>query len=467
VTEDFTPDNRLLSSDLDGSTSNRATNTLKEKARTSGARLSKRFKAASVILMGAVAVAILIGVLTSGQAPVKNAADRSDIEGVGQTDPDVNQLEMQARTRAEDNRARLLRASVSPARSSPTAVVPLPVANASQAQTKTPEESFREWQTALYYKNNQKDITSSMSAQEANIGSGGYTGATAGEAAGSSLGKPGQSAEREGLDNTLSSLRKALNAGNAQGGTSANNGNALAAISNALRGLSGGSDEVVAATKPDNLGFAAQGDAEKNGYLQESVAPPRSKRELFAGSIIPAVSLTAINSDLPGGITAMVRQTVYDSRDEHVILIPQGSKVIGQYNSDVGYGQSRVMVVWNRLIYPDGKQLNIEGMIGASGDGTSGLSDEVDNHYARIFGSAFLVSLLGVSAQLSQPQNSSLLSAPSAGSQAAAAAASQLNSVGTSLLNKNLSIAPTLSIRPGFSFNIMVNKTMILPQYNG
>jgi type IV secretion system protein VirB10 len=161
------------------------------------------------------------------------------------------------------------------------------------------------------------------------------------------------------------------------------------------------------------------------------------------------------------------RQTVYDSLNPSVVLIPQGTKIIGAYSSDVAYGQSRVLVAWNRLIFPNGAMIDLKGMNGTDGIGQAGLHDQTDNHYGRIFGSAILMSLLGVGAQLSQPQTGNALTTPSASQQAAGALSQQIDTVGTNLLNKNLNIQPTLNIRPGYTFNVLVNRTMILQPYSG
>jgi type IV secretion system protein VirB10 len=203
----------------------------------------------------------------------------------------------------------------------------------------------------------------------------------------------------------------------------------------------------------------------EDGYLPEIKKPSLAETSLFAGSVIPAVMLTGINSDLPGSVTAQVRQTIYDSRNYGVVLIPQGSRLVGQYSADVGYGQKRVLVAWNHLIFPDGSTVNLKGMAGGDGQGRSGFEDQVNNHYVRTFGSAILISLLGVGAQISQPQNSGSFNTPPAGAQAAGALATSMNNTGDKVLNKNLNIQPTLEIRPGYSFNVLVNRTMILPPY--
>ncbi|MGA7181382.1 MAG: TrbI/VirB10 family protein [Thiobacillaceae bacterium] len=210
---------------------------------------------------------------------------------------------------------------------------------------------------------------------------------------------------------------------------------------------------------------AQKKELDTNGYLTQSLQPPASEHEVFAGSLIPAVLISGINSDLPGEITAQVRQPVYDSLNPRWVLIPQGARLIGQYSSDVAYGQRRVLVAWNRLIYPNGATIALQGMPGTDGLGQAGLGDQVDNHTLRVIGSALLISTLGVAGQLSQPQNTSVLTTPSAGQQAASAAATKLDDVGTQMLQKNLAIQPTLKIRPGYLFNVLVTRTMILPTY--
>ncbi len=194
--------------------------------------------------------------------------------------------------------------------------------------------------------------------------------------------------------------------------------------------------------------------------------PARGEHEIVAGSILNAVLITEIKSDLPGVITAQISQNVFDSLHPDLILIPQGSKLIGRYDNRIAYGQQRVFVAWNALIFPDGSTFNLKGLIATDNKGQSGLNDQVDNHTGRLFGSALLISMLGVGAQLSQPQNSSILTSPNSGQLAAGASANELNMVGSQLLQKNLTISPTLIIRAGTEFTVMVNQTLLLPVYN-
>ncbi|MHB1587412.1 MAG: TraB/TrbI/VirB10 family type IV secretion system protein [Acidiferrobacteraceae bacterium] len=203
----------------------------------------------------------------------------------------------------------------------------------------------------------------------------------------------------------------------------------------------------------------------RNGTLDARFRRPASSHEVFAGSVVPAVLLTGIDSDLPGTVVAQVRQSVDNSLDPAQVLIPQGARLVGVYRSAVAYGQRRVLIVWRRIIFPNGSTLALRGMPGTDAMGRAGFQDQVDNHYGRIFGSAFLMSLLGAGAQLAQPQNGGLLNTPGAEQEAAANLANEMNRVGANLLNKNLGIQPTLRIRPGYLFNVLVTRTMILPPY--
>ncbi len=235
-----------------------------------------------------------------------------------------------------------------------------------------------------------------------------------------------------------------------------------------LQGAPGGTQQSLHGAAANEAFVKAQRNKKERdeGYLTAHLHAPISHSELFSGSVIPAVLVTGINSQLPGKITAQVRQNVYNSLNPGQVVIPQGSKLIGVYDSGVQYGQSRVLVAWSRVIYPNGETVDLQGMSGVDGLGEAGLSQITDNHYWKIFGSAFLISLLGAGAQLAQPQQSSALSNPGMGQTATGAISQEMDSVGGDMLQKNLSIAPTLKIRPGHLFNVLVSKTMVLPVYH-
>ena len=325
-----------------------------------------------------------------------------------------------------------------------------------QSTALTPAQKYHQWLVEQHYKRLEGLVLADQSANLAETGVGGK----------GLMQTAGASRTQTSPEDLLAMQRK-LAQDMAQNPQAANDPNVRQLLAS-LGGMNGMNGMGGAGAQSGNQSFLnAQQNQADNGYLQAAVQPKASNHELFAGSVIPAVLQTGIDSDLPGTITGMVRQTVYDSLNPSVVLIPQGTKIIGAYSSDVAYGQSRVLVAWNRLIFPNGSMIDLKGMVGADGQGESGLHDQVDNHYARIFGSAILMSMLGVGAQLSQPQTGNALTTPSASQQAAGALAQQINTVGTNLLNKNLNIQPTLNIRPGYTFNVLVNRTMILPPYAG
>lgn len=184
-----------------------------------------------------------------------------------------------------------------------------------------------------------------------------------------------------------------------------------------------------------------------------------SPYEIKTGTMIPSVMISGINSELPGDIIAQVRENVYDTATGNYLLIPQGTKLIGRYNADVTYGQSRAMVVWQRIVFPHGQTLNLEAMQGVDQAGYAGFEDQVDNHYLRIFGSAFLISALSGEFQFSNGDTTI------GGQQQSNAYGTTVSQTGEKLLEKNLEVAPTIKIRPGYKFNVFVNKDMILEPY--
>lgn len=186
-----------------------------------------------------------------------------------------------------------------------------------------------------------------------------------------------------------------------------------------------------------------------------------SKYEVKAGWIIPATMEHGINSDLPGKITARVSQNVWDSATGHFLMIPQGAQLIGTYDNQVAYGQNRLLVVWRRIIYPDGSSIDLEGMGGVDESGYSGYHDQVNNHYGRIFGFGVLTSLLSTAFQLTQNNKQVAGGEPTQSQIAGTTVSQQLTKLGIELTRKNLQIQPTIEIRPGYQFNVRVDKDLI------
>lgn len=204
-------------------------------------------------------------------------------------------------------------------------------------------------------------------------------------------------------------------------------------------------------------------DLTKLGYLPNQVVAQRSPYELKRGSVIPATLITGINSDLPGRITAQVSQNVYDSATGYRLLIPQGTKLMGRYDSKVSFGQSRVLVVWTDIIFPNGSTLQIGGMAGTDAEGYGGFNDQVDNHYFKTFGSAVLLAVIGAGMDMAIPESSTLSTQETASDAARRSFAETFGRVAERTISKNLDVQPTLEIRPGYQFNVLVDQDIIFP----
>ena len=197
--------------------------------------------------------------------------------------------------------------------------------------------------------------------------------------------------------------------------------------------------------------------------LDSKPEPPHSPYELRAGFVIPGTLISGVNSQLPGQIMAQTSQDVFDTATGKHKLFPQGSRLVGTYSSEVAYGQARVLVAWQRIVFPDGKAMDIGAMPGADGAGYAGFKDQVDNHYVRIFGSALLMSAITAGVAYSQQnQNTGSMNAPNAQSTLSSALGQQLGQATVQMITKNMNIAPTLEIRPGYRFNILVTKDLTL-----
>jgi len=211
--------------------------------------------------------------------------------------------------------------------------------------------------------------------------------------------------------------------------------------------------------------FFANGGGDDKEYVSKSLKQPISKYEIKAGTVIPVVLVTSINSDLPGNVVGMVNESVYDSRTGEHLLIPQGTRVLGRYSSEVSYGQNRVQVSWVRMIRPDGSSIVLDQMPGVDLSGSTGYADKVNNHYGRLAGGIVLSSILSGAATLSQ--GSYDYQSQTVEQRMAANVGNNISSVGNQMAAKNLNIQPTIEIRAGKKVNIMVNKDFVLSPYTG
>ncbi|MBF0451289.1 MAG: hypothetical protein HQK75_11345 [Candidatus Magnetomorum sp.] len=198
-------------------------------------------------------------------------------------------------------------------------------------------------------------------------------------------------------------------------------------------------------------------------YLNQRIQDPVSPYQLMAGTVLPAVLISGINSDLPGHIIAQVRENVFDTVHGRYLLVPQGTKLLGSYDNMISWGQDKVMLVWSRLIMPDGATIVLDNMPGVDIMGYAGLKDQVNNHYMKIAGAILMSTFLSVSTRRIAGEISN--NDPTLAQEFAADASADFNRAGQKIVTRHLNVPPTLEIRPGFPFNVMVNKDIILRPY--
>ncbi|MBN9554552.1 MAG: TrbI/VirB10 family protein [Alphaproteobacteria bacterium] len=224
------------------------------------------------------------------------------------------------------------------------------------------------------------------------------------------------------------------------------------------------------AAQPSQQASAAQGDqAGRRAFMAqasnqrtvsaERLTAPASPNIVQAGSIIPAALITGIRSDLPGQITAQVTQNVYDSPTGHILLIPQGARLIGEYDSEITAGQTRVLLAWDRLIMPDGRSIVLERQPGADGAGFAGLQDRVNQHWGNLLRAAAVSTLLGVGAELGADSEDDLTRALRRGSQ------DTINQTGQQIVRRQLNVQPTLTIRPGHPLRVVITRDLVLEPF--
>ena len=227
----------------------------------------------------------------------------------------------------------------------------------------------------------------------------------------------------------------------------------------ALAGLPQGAPSAFGAEPDPNLqdrkrafvGEAGSADI----YNPHGVEDPVSPYQVMAGTLIPASLITGINSDLPGTIIAQVTQPVYDTVSGDYLLIPQGSRLLGRYQSEVSFGQDRALVIWDRIIFPDGSSVVIAEP-GADAQGYAGVSDRTDHHWGRVFTAAGLATILGIGAELGSGDDSDIERAIRRGT------SDTVNQAGQRVVERNLGIQPTIRVRPGWPVRVVVTCDLVL-----
>jgi type IV secretion system protein TrbI len=204
------------------------------------------------------------------------------------------------------------------------------------------------------------------------------------------------------------------------------------------------------------------GPVDRKTVSPDHLENPVSRYVVQAGSVIAAALITGMRSDLPGEVTAQVTENVYDSPTGRYLVIPQGAKLIGTYDSQVAFGQDRLLLVWTRLILPNGGSIVLERQPAADRQGFNGLEDEVDQHWGRLFMGAALSTVIGIGAELgSNANDSAVASALRQGS------SNSLSQTGQQITQRNLNIQPTLTIRPGFPVRVIINRDLVLAAWQG
>ncbi len=264
-----------------------------------------------------------------------------------------------------------------------------------------------------------------------------------------------------------------LSAGRESSTAPQNDLSTLAALSRSLPQNGGNPASVSAVAGRDNEYEGQNDQARKESFLQNASAhqtddylrstreAPLSRFEIKTGWEIPAILEQGLNSDLPGELKALVTVNVYDTATGQYLLIPQGSRLIGKYDSRVSYGQSGVQVVWNRVVFPDASTVDLNGMEGLDSQGNAGLRDKVDRHYKRLFGSAALSSLFSAAFDITQRQNQSVLNYPSPAQTAEASVSRNMSETGSEITRRNLNVQPTIKVPVGYRFTVRVNRDIL------
>ena len=222
------------------------------------------------------------------------------------------------------------------------------------------------------------------------------------------------------------------------------------------------SDEAYAQNGQDRKLAFVNGSIDRRTTSPDRITKPASPYVVQAGSVIPAALITGIRSDLPGQIIAQVTENVHDTPTGRTRLIPQGARLIGSYDSQIAIGQSRVLLVWTRLIMPNGRSIVLDRQQGTDPAGNAGLEDEADNHWRELLKAAALSTLLGAATEIGSGGNDNdVIRALRRG------AGDTLNQTGQQVVRRNLNIQPTLTIRPGFPVRVIVNRDLILEPYRG
>ena len=214
-------------------------------------------------------------------------------------------------------------------------------------------------------------------------------------------------------------------------------------------------------TRAAFLDRTSQPVADRRSAYDVAVRPATARPlTLHAGSVVPAALVTGMNSELPGTVIAQVTRNVYDSVAQRDVLIPAGTRLVGEYDDQIAYGQGRALVAWSRMLFPDGSSVDLPGLPGVDLQGYSGLADEVNRHVGRVFGAAVLLAAIGAGVELAAPQRGTFGGSPSPQEVASRQVAIELSRVATEVVKRELDVEPTIRVAPGYRFYVLLARDL-------
>jgi type IV secretory pathway VirB10-like protein len=235
-----------------------------------------------------------------------------------------------------------------------------------------------------------------------------------------------------------------------------------------LAAAPGGQQQAATATAggqpPEKAAFLTAAAAVEP-YLRKPLVSPVSPYELKAGTVIPGALVTGVNTDLPGDVIGQVTENVYDSATGHYLLVPQGSRLLGRYQALVGNGQNRALLAWQRLVYPDGRSIELEAMPGTDAAGAAGLADRVDYHLDKLAAATALSTAIAYGGNLARNRSAGVGGGYGNEDVIGDTVAQQADRVGSRIIDRQLDVQPTITVRPGWPFRVLVNKDIVLAPY--
>src|SRR6266851_8011741 len=432
-------------------------------------RLSKRAGFLGLAVLGAVGILVFYGIGTRGDRQFKLGFHPDEARNVTAATDVGKSIAAKVPARPAETRETLKLAnepeqltapplSYQPARQSAPVVTtaPPPQQYAAQQPPMPPQPTAEDRRRELALQREQEAMEAPTAARE------GYTKGSA--TSGSASGTPAAQGDMAQMTQLLQALQ-GPGASTAGRGTTALAAGGMPQISVGGQPVSGAQEYKLQNSQDEKEEFLEKARARnQETYLGKTRVRPLGKFEIKAGWDIPAVLEQALNSDLPGEIKALVRENVYDTATGKYLLIPQGSRLVGNYSSRVSYGQNGIQVVWDRIVFPDGSSIVLDAMAGQDVKGMAGLRDQVDNHYGRLFGMGALTSLFAAAGQLTVNRRSNVFSYPSAQELAGQSVAQNMSQIGAEATRRNLNVQPTIKVAVGYRFNVRVNRDILFEE---